>query len=146
MELSHRLVEHGLEVVFVNTDFNHARIVAAVAGATKTTTPAGGAIDLISFPDGMAPDGDRTDLGKLVQGLPAAMLGGLEETIRSRKIRWVVADVSMGFVLELVPTVGVRVALFSTFSAANFALRLHVPKLIEDGTIDETGERHASSL
>ncbi|RCV40822.1 hypothetical protein SETIT_9G086100v2 [Setaria italica] len=136
MELSHRLVEHGLEVVFVNTDFNHARILAALAGAT---IPGGGAIDLVSFPDGMGPDGDRTDIGKLLQGLPAAMLGGLEETIRSRKIRWVVADVSMSFVLELVPTVGVRVALFSTFSAANFALRLQVPKMIEDGIIDETG-------
>lgn len=137
MELSHRLVEHGLEVVFVNTDFNHARILAALAGAT---IPGGGAIDLVSFPDGMGPDGDRTDIGKLLQGLPAAMLGGLEETIRSRKIRWVVADVSMSFVLELVPTVGVRVALFSTFSAANFALRLQVPKMIEDGIIDETGK------
>ncbi|CAN6292581.1 unnamed protein product [Urochloa humidicola] len=136
MELSHRLVEHGFEVVFVNTDFNHARILASMAGAT---TPAGGGIDMVSFPDGMGPDGDRTDIGKLLEGLPAAMLGGLEETIRSKEIRWVVADVSMSFVLELVPTVGVRVALFSTFSAAIFALRMHVPKMIEDGIIDETG-------
>ncbi|CAN6322544.1 unnamed protein product [Urochloa humidicola] len=137
MELSHRLVEHGFEVVFVNTDFNHARILAAMAG--ETATPGGGGIDLVQFPDGMGPDGDRTDIGKLLAGLPAAMLGGLEETIRSKEIRWVVADVSMSFVLELVPTVGVRVALFSTFSAAIFALRLHVPKMIEDGIIDETG-------
>ncbi|OEL31969.1 UDP-glycosyltransferase 83A1 [Dichanthelium oligosanthes] len=135
MELSHRIVEHGFEVVFVNTDFNHARILTAMAGAT---TPACG-IDLVSFPDGMGPDGDRTDIGKVLEGLPAAMLGGLEETIRSKNIRWVVADVSMSFVLELVPTVGVRVALFSTFSAAIFALRMHVPKLIQDGIIDETG-------
>ncbi|CAN6286770.1 unnamed protein product [Urochloa humidicola] len=137
MELSHRLVEHGFEVVFVNTDFNHARILAAMAG--DTAIPGGGGIDLVQFPDGMGPDGDRTDIGKLLAGLPAAMLGGLEETIRSKEIRWVVADVSMSFVLELVPTVGVRVALFSTFSAAIFALRLHVPKMIEDGIIDETG-------
>ncbi|CAL4927427.1 unnamed protein product [Urochloa decumbens] len=138
MELSHRLVDHGFEVVFVNTDFNHARILAATAG--ETVIPAGGGtIDLVSFPDGMGPDGDRTDIGKLLEGLPEAMLGGLEETIRSKEIRWVVADVSMSFVLELVPTAGVRVALFSTFSAAIFALRLHVPKMIEDGIIDETG-------
>jgi hypothetical protein len=145
MELSHRLVEHGLEVVFVNTDFNHARILAAAVAAGTTTTPAAAtnAIDLVSFSDGMGPDGDRTDIGKLIQGLPAAMLGGLEQTIRSRKIRWVVADVSMSFVLELVPTVGVRVALFSTCSAANFALRLHVPKMVENGIIDETGKSSA---
>jgi len=144
MELSHLLVEHGFEVVFVNTDFNHARIITALEGAA----PAPVGIDLISFPDGMAPDGDRTDIGKLLDGLPAAMLGGLEETIRSRNIRWVVADVSMSFVLELVPKVGVRVALFSTFSAANFALRMHLPKMLEDGIIDETGKRrrHFSGL
>ncbi|WVZ60612.1 hypothetical protein U9M48_010609 [Paspalum notatum var. saurae] len=133
MELSHRLVDHGFEVVFVNTDFNHARILAATPAA------AAGGIDMVSFPDGMGPEGDRTDIGKLLEGLPAAMLGGLEETIRSKNIRWVVADVSMNFVLELVPTVGVRVALFSTFSAAIFALRMHLPKLIEDGIVDEMG-------
>jgi len=136
MELSHRLVDHGFEVVFANTDFNHARILAAMAGGAgaEATTRAGG-IDLVSFPDGMGPDGDRTDIGKLLQGLPAAMLGGLEETIRSEKIRWVVADVTMSFVLELVPKVGVRVALFSTYSAAIFALRMHIPK-------DDTGWNH----
>lgn len=136
MELSHRLVEHGFEVVFVNTDFNHARILAAMAGAT----PAGGGIQLVSFPDGMDPDGDRTDIGKVLDGLPAAMLGGLEETIRSRDIRWVVADVSMSFALELVHTVGVRVALFSTYSAATFALRMQLPRMLEDGILDETGK------
>ena len=129
MELSYRLVEHGFEVVFVNTDFNHARMLTALAG----TSPAGG-IDLISFPDGMGPDGDRTDIGKVLDGLPAAM-------IRSRNIRWVVADVSMSFVLELVRTVGVRVALFSTYSAATFALGMHLPKMIEDGIIDEMGNK-----
>nr|CAB3493174.1 unnamed protein product [Digitaria exilis] len=137
MELSHLLVEHGFDVVFVNTDFNHARILEAMAGG-EAAPPASG-IELVSFPDGMGPDGDRTDVGKLLEGLPAAMLGGLEETIRSRKIRWVVADVSMSFVLELVPTVGVRVALFSTFSAAIFALRVHIPKMVKDGIIDESG-------
>lgn len=84
MELSHRLLEHGFEVIFVNTDFNHARILTAMA---RGAAPAGG-IDLIFFPDGMGPDGDRTDIGKLLDGMPAAMLGGLEETIRSKNIRW----------------------------------------------------------
>jgi hypothetical protein len=89
----------------------------------------------------MGPDGDRTDIPMLANGLPAAMLGPLEEMIRSKKIKWVIADVSMNWVLELADTAGVRVALFSTFSAAVLALRLHVPKLIEDGILDECGKR-----
>ncbi|KAL6637888.1 hypothetical protein ACP70R_025460 [Stipagrostis hirtigluma subsp. patula] len=140
MELSHRLVEHGLEVHFVNTDYNHERVLRAVAGGgdrAGATTPAG--IHMVSFPDGMGPDGDRTDIPKLGASLPAAMRDGLEEMVRSKKIRWVVADVSMSWVLELAATAGVRVALFSTFSAAVLALRMRVPRMIEDGIIDESG-------
>lgn len=46
----------------------------------------------------------------------------------------------MTWALELAATVGVRVALFLPFSSAAFALRLHAPKMIEDGVIDENGE------
>uniref|UniRef100_A0ACD5U1W9 Uncharacterized protein n=1 Tax=Avena sativa TaxID=4498 RepID=A0ACD5U1W9_AVESA len=45
----------------------------------------------------------------------------------------------MSWAMELAATTGVRVALFSTFSTAVVALRLHVPKLIDDGIIDECG-------
>ncbi|TVU44964.1 hypothetical protein EJB05_04428, partial [Eragrostis curvula] len=85
----------------------------------------------------MDPDGDRTDIGKLGGGLPAAMLGRIEEMVVSKKIRWVVADVSMSWVLEPLAKAGVRVALFSTFAAALFVLRMHIPKMLEDGIIDE---------
>jgi hypothetical protein len=141
MELSHRLVDHGLEVDFVNTDFNHDRVLKAMA-AEKGAVPNG--IHMVSFPDGMGPDGDRTDIATLGDGLPAAMLGPLAEMIGSKKIKWVIADVSMCWALELAVTAGVRVALFSTFSAAVFALRLHIPKLIEDGIIDVCGKRNMS--
>ncbi|TVT97469.1 hypothetical protein EJB05_57291, partial [Eragrostis curvula] len=138
MELAHRLVEHGIEVDFVNTDFNHDRVVKALAaGEAGAAVPAG--INMVSFPDGMDPDGDRTDIGKLGGGLPAAMLGRIEEMVVSKKIRWVVADVSMSWVLEPLAKAGVRVALFSTFAAALFVLRMHIPKMLEDGIIDEIG-------
>uniref|UniRef100_A0ACD5T9I2 Uncharacterized protein n=1 Tax=Avena sativa TaxID=4498 RepID=A0ACD5T9I2_AVESA len=136
MELSHRLVDHGFEVDFVNTDFNHDRVLKAMAAETGATATG---IHMVSFPDGMGPDGDRTNIAMLSNGLPAAMLGPLEEMIRSKKIKWVIADVAMSWVLELAVTAGVRVGLFSTFSAAILALRLHVPKLIEDGILDECG-------
>lgn len=136
MALSHRLVDHGFEVDFVNTDFNHARILAALAaGDTRAAVHAG--IHLVSFPDGMEPDGDRADIIRLAQGLPASMLGHLEELIRTQKTRWVVADVSMSWVLDLAGSAGVRVALFSTYSAATFVLRMRIPKLVEEGIIDE---------
>ncbi|CAD6214583.1 unnamed protein product [Miscanthus lutarioriparius] len=138
MELSHRLVDHGFEVDFVNTDFNHARILTALAAGGDTGAAVHAGIHLATFPDGMGPDGDRTDIVQLAQGLPAAMLGRLEELVRAQKTRWVVADVSMSWALDLAGTAGVRVALFSTFSAAIFVLRMRVPKMVEDGIIDES--------
>jgi hypothetical protein len=90
MELSHRLAEHGVEVYFVNTDFNHARIIRAMEGGGDQTGALLAGIHMVSFPDGMAPDADRSNIGKLSEGLPAAMLGRFDELIRSKEIRWMV--------------------------------------------------------
>jgi hypothetical protein len=79
MELSHRLAEHGVEVYFVNTDFNHARIIRAMEGGGDQTGALLAGIHMVSFPD-----------GKLSEGLPAAMLGRFDELIRSKEIRWMV--------------------------------------------------------
>ncbi|KAL6894119.1 hypothetical protein ACP4OV_008217 [Aristida adscensionis] len=135
MELSHRLVEHGFRVDFINTEFNHDRIFKSLED--KGAIPEG--INMLSIPDGLDPTDDHTDIGKFVGGLPAAMLAPLEAMIRSKKIRWMIADVSMSWALELTNTVGVRVILFSTYSASVFALRLKLPRLIDDGVIDENG-------
>ncbi|CAL4944488.1 unnamed protein product [Urochloa decumbens] len=140
MELSRRLVDHGFEVDFVNTDYNQARVLASLAAAGEAGAAVQAGINFISLPDGMGPDADRTDVVSLGQGLPAAMLGRLEELITARNTRWVVTDVSMTWARDLATTAGVRVALFLTYSAAMLALRANLPKLIEDGIIDGSGD------
>lgn len=135
MELSHRLVDYGFKIDFVNTEFNHDCILKSMQ---NRVIPEG--IDMLSVPDGMDPADDHTDIGKLVGGLPAAMFSPIEEIIKIKKIKWVIADVSMSWALKLTNTVGVRIALFSTYSASVFALRMKLPKLIEDGVVDETGK------
>ena len=95
MELSHRLADHGVEVYFVNTDFNHARILRAMEGGEDQAGALPAGIHMVSFPDGMAPDADRSNIGKLAEGLAAAMLDHLEELLRSKEIRWMVVDVPM---------------------------------------------------
>ena len=142
MELSHRLVDYGFKIDFINTEFNHDRIFKSMQN--KGAIPEG--LHMLSIPDGMDPDDDHTDIGKMVGGLSAVMLSPLEEMIRSKKIKWVIADVSMSWVLELTNTVGVRIALFSTYSASVFALRMKLPKLIEDGIIDESGMKYSNHL
>uniref|UniRef100_A0ACD5WAI6 Uncharacterized protein n=1 Tax=Avena sativa TaxID=4498 RepID=A0ACD5WAI6_AVESA len=135
MELSHKLLEHGFEIDFVNTEFNHGRVLGALA--EKGAIPGG--LHMLSIPDGLGPADDHADIGALIKGLPAAMSGRLEEMIRSRKTKWMVVDVSMSWALPLATAAGVRVALFCTYSAAAFGLRMNLPKLIEDGVLDENG-------
>ncbi|XP_039826991.1 UDP-glycosyltransferase 83A1-like [Panicum virgatum] len=64
MELSHRLVDHGFEVTFVNTEAHHARVVSALQAAGGTAALAG--IHLASISDGLESDEDRKDIGKVV--------------------------------------------------------------------------------
>jgi hypothetical protein len=135
MELSHRLIDYGFKIDFVNTEFNHGCILKSMQNGV---IPEG--IHMLSIPDGLDPGDDHTDIGKLVGGLPAAMFSPLEEIIKIKKIKWMIADVSMSWALKLTNTVGVRVALFSTYSASVFALRMKLPELIEDGVIDESGK------
>jgi len=136
MELSHRLVDYGFHIDFINTEFNHDCILKSMQD--KGVILEG--IHMLSIPDGMDPADDHTDIGKLVGGLPDAMFSPLEEIIKIKKIKWVIADVSMSWALKLTSTVGVRIALFSTYSASVFALRMKLPEIIEDGAIDESGK------
>jgi hypothetical protein len=136
MELSHRLVDYGFKIYFVNTEFNHDCILKSMQN--KGVVPEG--IHMLSIPDGMDPADDHTDISKLVGGLPAAMFSPLEEIIKIKKIKWMIADVSMSWALKLTNTVGVRIALFLTYSASVLALRMKLPKLIEEGVIDESGK------
>uniref|UniRef100_A0ACD6A7Y6 Uncharacterized protein n=1 Tax=Avena sativa TaxID=4498 RepID=A0ACD6A7Y6_AVESA len=135
MELSCKLAEHGIEIDFVNTKYNHDLILGAMAD--ERAIPDG--IRMISIPDDLGPEDDHADIGKFVRDLPAAMSGRLEEMIRSNKIKWVIVDVSMSWALELATKAAARAASFSTYSAAVFALRVNLPKLIDDGVLDENG-------
>jgi hypothetical protein len=142
MELSHMLIRHGFKIYFINTEFNYELILKSMED--KGAIPED--IHMLSIPDGLDSTDDHTDIGKLVGGLPAAMFASLEEIIRIKKIKWVIADVSMSWALELTNTVGVRMALFSTYSASVFALRMKLPKLIENGVIDESGKNDSDPL
>ena len=81
MELSHRLVDYGFQIDFINTEFNHDCILKSMQD--KRVILEG--IHMLSIPDGMDPADDHTDIGKLVGGLPAAMFSPLEEIIKSRR-------------------------------------------------------------
>ncbi|KAL6894114.1 hypothetical protein ACP4OV_008212 [Aristida adscensionis] len=147
MELSHRLVDHGFEVTFVNTEVDHALVVAALGGAGGAAAAAleRGGIHLAAIPDGLADDEDRKDLNKLIDAYSRHMPGYLERLIAGMeaagrpRVKWLVGDVNMGWSFEVAKRRGIRVASFWPASLACLAIMLKIPKLIDQGLINDKG-------
>jgi len=142
MELSHRLVDHGFEVTFVNTEVPHARVVGALQAAGGTATLAG--IHLASIPDGLE-DGDRKDVGKIADSYSRHIPGHLERLIAEMeasgrpKVKWIVCDVYMLSSFLVAKKFGIRVAAVWATAAACLAISTKIPKLIEDGLVNDKG-------
>ncbi|XP_022741215.1 UDP-glycosyltransferase 83A1-like [Durio zibethinus] len=141
MELSHSLTKHGFKITFVNTDFNHKRVTDAFAHKVSGE----GLIHLVSIPDGMEVGEDRNHLGKLTEGINQVMPGELKELIEKinrledDEITCVIADVNMGWALEVAAELGIPGAAFWPASALVLAFLFSTEKLIEDEVIDENG-------
>ncbi|KAK1317019.1 UDP-glycosyltransferase 83A1 [Acorus calamus] len=142
MELSHRLVDHGFSVTFVNTHFDHARVWASHPGPRAETGP----LRLVSIPDGLEPGADRNDLGRLTLALLERMPGHLEELIRAASaepergpVTCVIADQSMPWALDVAKKMGLRGVAFWPASAGLLATMFSIPSLIEDGIINADG-------
>ncbi|XP_072956772.1 UDP-glycosyltransferase 83A1-like [Typha angustifolia] len=148
MELSHLLVAEGFKITFVNTDFNHDRVVAALLNEGGDEEEDLRGIRLVSVPDGLEPGEDRNNLVRLVEGFTTTMAKHLEELIREnpesddeeeKKMTWIVADATMGWSFALAKRMGLRVAVFNPASAGLLWVTLSIPKMIEDGVINDEG-------
>lgn len=79
MTLSQELVEHGCKVIFVNTDFDHKRVVSSMGEQQHSLDES--LLKLVSIPDGLGPNDDRNDQGKLCETIPSTMPTTLEKLI-----------------------------------------------------------------
>lgn len=143
MNFSQKMVEQGCKITFVNSDFSHKRVMNSVAKEESLEESA--SIKLVSIPDGLEADDDRSDLGKLCDSVISTMPSMLEKLIEDiyvnsgDKITCIVADVIMGWALEVGRKLGIKGVLFWTASATVFTLQYNIPKLIQDGIIDAHG-------
>jgi hypothetical protein len=144
MELSHRLVDHGFEVTFVNTQAHHARVVGALQAAGGTAALPG--IHLASISDGVEDDAeDRKDVGKIIDSYSRHMPGHLERLIAEMeaagrpKVRWLVCDVYTWWSFDVAKKFGIRVAAVWPAAVACLAINLKIPKLTEDGLLNNKG-------
>ncbi|ONK60282.1 uncharacterized protein A4U43_C08F16480 [Asparagus officinalis] len=131
MELAHRLVERGFKITFINTEFNHNRALAALS---KTGDDMDG-IHLVTVPDGLEPDEDRNDIGRLIEGISNVMPGCLEELIRNitekgeEEITCFIVDWSIACMLEVGHKMNLRSAAFWPSNPAMLAATLRWPFL-----------------
>lgn len=142
MELAQCLANKGIKVTFVNTEFNHERILKALSHTGKLNE----LINLDSILDGLEPWEDRNDLGKLTEAMHRVMPEELEALIEkineteSDKITCVITDYGVGWALELAYKLGIKRATFLPAAVALLALALNAQKLIDEGIIDSEGE------
>ncbi|KAJ4707315.1 UDP-glycosyltransferase [Melia azedarach] len=141
MELSQCLVKHGFRITFVNTEYNHK----LVKNALSVKEDKGDLIHLVSIPDGLESLEDRNKPGKISEAILRVMPGNVEKLIEeinsseNDRISCVLADQSIGWALEIAEKKGIKRAAFCPAAAALLVLSLSVPKLIDDGIIDDDG-------
>ena len=150
MLFSHKLTEHGIKVTFVNTDFNQERVLSSANMDViyQSNTPrVGSNIDLVSIPDGLGPEDDRTDLGQLAKAILDTMPEKLEQLItklNSSKensiVTCVVADGNMTWAMEVAARLGIKRAFIWPSSAAVFLLQVSIPRLMNDGILGSDGK------
>ncbi|CAL4916763.1 unnamed protein product [Urochloa decumbens] len=150
LELAHALVDRGFTVTFANSEFNHRRVLAAMADTTKKNGGAGLAaqnrIRLVSVPDGMEPGEDRNNLVRLTVLMAEHMAPRVEDLIRRSHgdnadgfgpITCMVADYNVGtWALHVARRTGIKSAAIWPASAAVLASLLSIHELIKDGIVD----------
>ncbi|XVF50001.1 hypothetical protein PTKIN_Ptkin04bG0060600 [Pterospermum kingtungense] len=111
MKLALQIAAHGVKVTFVNTDFIHKKIMVSLPQKAEEQS----LISLVSIPDGLEADKDRTDLIKLTETVHRAMPGYLEDFILklnqsniNEHITCVIADTSVGWALEVAKKLGIE--------------------------------------
>ncbi|QHO17279.1 hypothetical protein HN51_032887 [Arachis hypogaea] len=145
MIFSQRLAENGCNIIFVNTEFIHKKVLSSMGNQEGGGVNGEWRIKLVSMPDGLGPDADRNNIRELFDSILNNMPAMLERVIEDLRLKdgvtvsCIVADFVMAWALEIARKIGIRGVLFNPASAAMLALQCSIPKLIEDGIIDSNG-------
>ncbi|QHO17282.1 hypothetical protein HN873_033811 [Arachis hypogaea] len=145
MIFSQRLAENGCNVIFVNTEFIHKKVLSSMGNQEGGGVNGESPIKLVSIPDGLGPDADRNNLWEVSDSLMKNMPAMLEKLIEDLRLKdgiivsCVVADSAMAGALKIASKIGIKGVVFYPASAAMLALQCSIPKLIDDGIINSNG-------
>ena len=143
MKLSHKIVDHGIKVTFVNTEFIHAEVTGSMPVKSEEMSP----IRLVSIPDGPVPGDDRNDSLKLTESILKVMPVHFKDLIEKinqsnddDQISCIIFDTTVGWALEVAQKMGIKRAAVWPSGPGDLAFVLRIPKLIQDGIIDTEGK------
>ncbi|PON50347.1 UDP-glucuronosyl/UDP-glucosyltransferase [Trema orientale] len=143
LKLAKLLYTKGFHVTFVNTEFNHRRLLKS-----RGTNSLDGltSFKFETIPDGLPPsDMDATqDIPSLNVSITKTCLKPFRELLKKLNnsssdgvspVTCIVSDGVMSFTLETAKELGVPEVIFWTTSACGFMAYLHFRQLVEDGIV-----------
>ncbi|KAL2465177.1 UDP-glycosyltransferase 83A1 [Abeliophyllum distichum] len=148
MKLCQKIANRGIKVTFVNAEHIHAKLLVAMSDEDKKQH----CIELTSIPDGLQTEEDRKK--GLVESLRRTYPRNLTRLIEKinfensdEKISCVIADTPLiGLIHDVPQKMGAELVAFQFGAAADIALVLQIPKLIQDGSLDTNGFAMKSDL
>lgn len=140
MHISQKLAQNGVRVTVVNTDFIHNKVVGSLGDLKESILSS--RLQLVSVPDGFAPDEERYSVDKLFVRMMRNLRSQLHQLFSkiNKHNACVLVDLNVAWVLEVAHHFGIRGVVFSSFSAAYCAINFSIPKFIQDGIIDGRGD------
>ncbi|KAL4361182.1 hypothetical protein GQ457_04G033150 [Hibiscus cannabinus] len=141
MELSRHLAKQGIKISFLNTEFNHKRVIHAFGKNVDDS----GSFHLVSVPDGLEDGEDRNQIVKLTESLCQVMPRQLKDLIHNLnasdddKISCVLADINLGLALDVAAELRTPTVAFWPAAMFQLVLNLSIPRHIDEGLIDENG-------
>lgn len=149
LKLAIKIAERGIKVTFVNAEFIGAKIMASMPEKVEEW----GMIRLVSIPDGLEQGDDQNDYIKTRDTMLRVMPGHLETLIENinkssdcEHITCVIADICVGWALELAQKMEIPRAAVLPYASGNLALTLRIPNLVEAGAIDSNGKFKGASI
>ncbi|XP_057846000.1 UDP-glycosyltransferase 85A5-like [Cryptomeria japonica] len=141
-------VEEGFAVMFVNTDYQHERMVGAnnnkESSLVREAQEIG--IRLLSISDGLGPHESRNQFSKMVRSMEATcgpLLCKLVDEIQEEEglaVTCLIVDlISAYWVLEATQHLDISRAVFWTGLTASYSTFYHAPTLISSGIITSEG-------
>ncbi|XVE86800.1 hypothetical protein DITRI_Ditri18aG0063300 [Diplodiscus trichospermus] len=150
MQLAKLLHSRGFYITFVNTEFNHRRLLRSKGSGFVNGLPD---FQFEIIPDGLPPsDGDATqDIWALSDSVQKNCLGPFRELLvklnssaESPPVSCIISDGSMTFTIEAAKELGIPEAQFWTTSACGFMAYLHFIELIRRGIVPFKDENFAN--